>query len=336
MNFLHVNLLLGLFLIPLMLGMHIYSQQQKKHLLRRFANEMLWPCLLSFPSVLNLRFKLLLLLGGMALGIIALSQPRMGFQWEEVQHSGFDIILAVDVSRSMLAEDISPNRLTRAKREVIDLLSMLQGDRVGLVVFAGIGFTQSPLTVDYKAIEIFLDTLDTELIPVPGTAIAHALQTSMQAFSDSHRNSKAIILITDGEDHSGELQIVEKQAREAGLKIFVIGIGKTEGVPIPNLQGGFLKNKKGELVMSKLNEAALKELALSTGGSYAQSVTGDLDLEKIYLQDIRENLQRNELQKTRRRLWNEQFQWFVLAAILCWMIEPLLPSRSLRQNSFFP
>lgn len=335
MNFLHVNLLLGLFLIPLMLGMHIYSQQQKKHLLRRFANEMLWPCLLSFPSVLNLRFKLLLLLGGMALGIIALSQPRMGFQWEEVQHSGFDIILAVDVSRSMLAEDISPNRLTRAKREVIDLLSMLQGDRVGLVVFAGIGFTQSPLTVDYKAIEIFLDTLDTELIPVPGTAIAHALQTSMQAFSDSHRNSKAIILITDGEDHSGELQIVEKQAREAGVKIFVIGIGKTEGVPIPNLQGGFLKNKKGELVMSKLNEAALKELALSTGGSYAQSVTGDLDLEKIYLQDIRENLQRNELQKTRRRLWNEQFQWFVLAAILCWMIEPLLPSRSLRQNSFF-
>lgn len=336
MNFLHVNLLLGLFLIPLMLGMHIYSQQQKKHLLRRFANEMLWPCLLSFPSVLNLRFKLLLLLGGMALGIIALSQPRMGFQWEEVQHSGFDIILAVDVSRSMLAEDINPNRLTRAKREVIDLLSMLQGDRVGLVVFAGISFTQSPLTVDYKAIEIFLDTLDTELIPVPGTAIAHALQTSMQAFSDSHRNSKAIILITDGEDHSGELQIVEKQAREAGVKIFVIGIGKTEGVPIPNLQGGFLKNKKGELVMSKLNEVALKELALSTGGSYAQSVTGDLDLEKIYLQDIRENLQRNELQKTRRRLWNEQFQWFVLAAILCWMIEPLLPSRSLRQNSFFP
>ena len=336
MNFLHVNLLLGLFLIPLMLGMHIYSQQQKKHLLRRFANEMLWPCLLSFPSVLNLRFKFLLLLGGMALGIIALSQPRMGFQWEEVQHRGFDIILTVDVSRSMLAEDISPNRLTRAKREVIDLLSMLQGDRVGLVVFAGIGFTQSPLTVDYKAIEIFLDTLDTELIPVPGTAIAHALQTSMQAFSDSHRNSKAIILITDGEDHSGELQIVEKQAREAGVKIFVIGIGKTEGVPIPNLQGGFLKNKKGELVMSKLNEAALKELALSTGGSYAQSVTGDLDLEKIYLQDIRENLQRNELQKTRRRLWNEQFQWFVLAAILCWMIEPLLPSRSLRQNSFFP
>ncbi len=336
MNFLHVNLLLGLFLIPLMLGMHIYSQQQKKHLLRRFANEMLWPCLLSFPSVLNLRFKLLLLLGGMALGIIALSQPRMGFQWEEVQHRGFDIILAVDVSRSMLAEDISPNRLTRAKREVIDLLSMLQGDRVGLVVFAGISFTQSPLTVDYKAIEIFLDTLDTELIPVPGTAIAHALQTSMQAFSDSHRNSKAIILITDGEDHSGELQIVEKQAREAGVKIFVIGIGKTEGVPIPNLQGGFLKNKKGELVMSKLNEVALKELALSTGGSYAQSVTSDLDLEKIYLQDIRENLQRNELQKTRRRLWNEQFQWFVLAAILCWMIEPLLPSRSLRQNSFFP
>ena len=333
MNFLHVNLLLGLLLIPLMLGLHIYSQQQKKRLLRQFANEVLWPRLVSIPSVHNLRVKLLLLLGGMALGIIALAQPRWGFQWEELQHRGIDIIIAVDVSQSMLAEDISPNRLTRAKREVIDLLTMVQGDRVGLVAFAGISFLQSPLTVDYKAIEIFLDALDTELIPVPGTAIAHALQTSMQAFSETPRNARAIILITDGEDHSGELTSMGEQAHKRGVKIFVIGIGKSEGVPIPNPQGGLLKNKQGELVMSKLNEIALQELALATGGSYVQSVTGDLDLEKIYLQDIRENLQSSELQTARRRLWNEQFQWFVLAGILCWMIEPLLSSRSLRQNN---
>ena len=335
MNFLHVNLLLGLLLIPLMLGLHIFSQQQKKRLLRQFADEILWPRLVSFPSLLNHRVKLLLLLGGMALGIIALAQPRWGFQWEEVQHRGIDIILAIDVSLSMLAEDISPNRLTRAKREVIDLLSMVRGDRVALVAFAGTSFLQSPLTLDYKAIEIFLDALDTELIPVPGTAITHALQTSMQAFSDTPRTARAVILITDGEDHSGNLQTVVEQARKNGVKIFVIGIGKPEGVPIPNPEGGLLKNRQGELVLSKLNEVALQELALATGGSYAQSVTGDLDLEKIYLQDMRENLQINQLQTTRRRLWNEQFQWFVLAGILCWMIEPILSSRSLRQNAFF-
>ena len=274
----------------------------------------------------------MLILGGMALGITALAQPRWGFQWEEVPHRGVDIILALDVSRSMLAEDIPPNRLTRAKREIIDLLQLVEGDRVGLVAFAGISFLQSPMTLDYSAIQLFLDGLDTDLIPVQGTAIGHALQTSIDAFTQTPHDARAVILITDGEDHSGNFQGIAEMAVQAGVKLYIIGIGQAEGAPVPNTEGGFLKNQQGELVLSKLNEKALQQLALATGGSYVQSITGDLDLEKIYWQDIRGSLHSQELQSTRRRIWNEIFQWFVLAGMLCWMIEPLFANRTLRQN----
>lgn len=335
MNFLHVNFLLGLLILPCMLGLHIYSQRQKRRMLEQFVNESLWTHVISFPSVLNRRVKLLLLLTGMALGIAALAQPRWGFQWEEVQHRGVDIIVALDVSKSMLSEDVSPNRLTRAKHEIIDLLKLIEGDRVGLVAFAGTSFLQSPLTVDYTAIELFLDALDTDLIPRQGTAIGHALTTSIQALSNTPHEARAVILITDGEDHSGNLSGIAEDALKAGVKLFVIGIGQTEGAPIPAPQGGFLKNQKGELVLSKLNELALQKLALETGGSYVQSIAGDLDLEKIYFQDIKGSTESEDFQTSRRRLWNEQFQWFVLAVILFWMIEPLLSNRALKQNGAF-
>ncbi|MBF0279812.1 MAG: VWA domain-containing protein [SAR324 cluster bacterium] len=331
MNFLHVNFLLGFLIIPFMLALHIYGQRQRKKFLREFVDERLWSHLLAVPSIFNKRVKLLLLLGGVVMGILALAQPRWGFQWEEVPHHGVDIIIALDVSRSMLAQDINPNRLTRAKREITDLLNLVEGDRVGLVAFAGTSFLQSPLTLDYRAIELFLDGLDTDLISIQGTAIGHALQTSIQAFSDTPRDARAVILITDGEDHSGNLEGIADMASRAGVKLFIMGIGRPEGAPIPDAKGGFTKHE-GEMVLSKLNEAALQKLALATGGSYVQSITGDLDLEKIYFQDIRSSLVSKELQSTRRQLWNEQFQWFVLVVILCWMIEPLLSSRVLKKN----
>lgn len=332
MNFLHVDVLLSLLLLPCMLGLHIHSQRQKKRKLHQFAHAPLWQHLVALPAVFNRRVKPALLLCGMALAILALAQPRWGFRWQEVQVRGVDIILALDVSKSMLAEDVRPNRLTRAKHEIIDLLQQVQGDRVGLVAFAGTSFLQSPLTADYQAIELFLDALDTELIPKQGTAMGHALQTAIQAFSQTPPDARAVILLTDGENHGGDLEAVAQAALEAGVKLFVMGIGQPAGAPLPAPQGGFLKNQQGELILSKLNELALQKLALATGGSYVRSIAGDLDLEKIYFQDIKNRTTSEDLQTSRHRLWNEQFQWFLLAAILCWMLEPLLSNRALKQN----
>ncbi len=332
MNFLHVNFLLGWLIIPLIIGFYIYSYRKKRRLLSQFANTGLWTHLISPVNLLNQRIKVVLLLLGIIFGVIALAQPRWGFQWQEVQRRGVDIIIALDVSRSMLAEDVKPDRLTRAKREIIDLLRLIEGDRVGLVAFAGTSFLQSPLTLDYGAIEIFLDALDTELIPVPGTAINHALKTAIYAFSDTPHDARAVILITDGEDHSGQLADIMTDAQKEGIKLFIIGIGESEGAPVPAPDGGFLRNAQGELVLSKLKESDLKKLAVATNGSYVQSITGDLDLEKIYYQDIKGTTESQDFQSARRRLWNEQFQWFVFAVVLCWGIEPLLSQRSSRHQ----
>ena len=187
---------------------------------------------------------------------------------------------------------------------------------------------QSPLTQDYRAIEIFLDSLSTDLIPVQGTAIGEALKTSIDAFSDTPFDARAVILITDGEDHSGDMSAIAEMARKEGVKIFIIGIGTTEGAPIPNAKGGFLKSASGELVLTRLNEAALSQIAVETGGSYVKSVAGDLDLEKIYFGAIKGSTDSQDLRASRKKLWNEQFQWFVAIVLLCFALEPLLSDSS--------
>ncbi|QPJ63841.1 MAG: VWA domain-containing protein [Candidatus Nitronauta litoralis] len=253
----------------------------------------------------------------------ALAQPRWGFQWDQLHQRGADVIVAFDVSTSMLATDIKPNRLERAKRKVTDLIHMLNGDRIGLVAFAGTSFVQCPLTLDYEAAEIFLSALDVDLIPVQGTALGHAIRTSINAFSKKEKKSKALILITDGEDHSGTAMMAAQEAREEGVKIFVIGIGSDDAVPIPDPSsgGGFKKDAKGNVVMSRLNETLLRKIAEETGGSFVRSVTGDLDLEKIYEEEIKTRVEQKDLKSNRRRRWQEQFQWFIALGLVFLVVE---------------
>ena len=258
---------------------------------------------------------------------MALIRPKWGFQWEEVNRRGVDIILALDVSESMLAEDVSPNRLERAKREIIDLLNMMQGDRVGLVAFSGTSFLQSPLTLDYGAVRIFLDELDTDLIPVPGTAIGEAIKKSISAFDSKNKKSRVLILITDGEDHHGEPLKMAKMAYEEGIKIYTIGIGKEEGAPIPDRKrGGFKKDSRGNVVTTQLDESTLQKIALDTGGSYVRSITGDLDLEKIY-KDITKKVESKELVSGKRKRFEERFQWPLLIALLLLILEIFVKER---------
>jgi Ca-activated chloride channel family protein len=260
--------------------------------------------------------------------LVALCRPQYGFQWEEVKRKGVDILVAMDVSSSMLAKDVDPNRLERARREVIDLLALLQGDRIGLIAFAGIPYLQCPLTLDYGAMELFMNYLDTDLIPVPGTAIADAIRLATDVFQKRQSKTKALILITDGEDHGGDPVAAAKEAKRSGVKIFTIGIGKEGGAPIPAASGGgFRKDQQGNLILTKLDEKTLKEVALETDGAYVRSVTGDLDLEKIYLQEIRQGMEHVELKSSRRKRWEERFQWPLGFAMLFLFLEPFIPVR---------
>jgi Ca-activated chloride channel homolog len=226
----------------------------------------------------------------------------------------------------MTAADIRPTRLERAKREVFDLLAMLQGDRVGLVAFAGTAFLQCPLTLDYNAFNLFLNTLSPDYLPVGGTSITAALATAENSFDPKSDSDKAVILITDG-GNTGEGDPVQaaRTLKEKNIKLFCIGVGGSDGVPIPAPDGGFKKDSTGQIVLSRLDENTLKQMAAVTGGTYVHSVAGDMDLDVIYKDGIRQHMQAKTLTSSRKQVWEDRFQWPLALALLCLAAELLLP-----------
>jgi len=261
-----------------------------------------------------------------------MARPVWRNQYQSRTASGIDIMIAFDVSLSMDIDDFIDQgervrRIDVAKAVVDDFISRRPDDRIGLVAFAGTAFVECPLTLDYGAAEIFLDAIDTDLIPVKGTALDAALQTSLEAFEGASHPSRAIILITDGEDHTGGALEAAAKAKAAGVRIFTIGIGRDEGAPIPAPGGGFRRDRSGEIVLSRLDETTLQKIALETGGSYVRSVTGDVDLEKIYSQGIKATMEDQELGSRRRQRWEERFQWVLGLALLALMLEPLISER---------
>ncbi len=327
------ELLWLLWLVPLAVAFYVYVFRSKTLLLRRFVAA---PMLARLAQVSPGRQKLratLVVFAVLALGL-ALAGIKFGFTWEEVQRRGVDLVVALDVSESMLVEDVEATgkltRLERAKREITDLLRMLEGDRVALLAFAGVAFVECPLTLDYSAAAMFLDSLDTSLIPVKGTALGEAIRESLRAFKGGRSNSRAILLITDGEDLTGEALAAAEEAKAQGVRIFTIGIGRDEGAPIPLSGGGFRRDQSGELILSKLDEPTLQRIALTTGGRYVRSVTGDMDLESIYREGIKATLEEQDLGAKRRQRWEDRFQWLVGAAMLALALEPLVPERRRR------
>jgi len=307
----------------------IWANRKKYDLIVRFCGVNLFSKLVTLNFKKLQKSKAIFVILTFLFLLIALTRPQWGYQWEDYKQEGVDIIIALDVSRSMLAEDIKPNRLERAKRKISDLLNMLKGDRIGLVAFAGTSFVQCPLTLDYAAARIFLNAIDTDLIPVQGTDIGEALRKSTKAFRTQENKSKAIILITDGEDQTGHAMEAAEEAKKAGIKVFSIGIGKEIGAPLPNpnMASGFLKNENGDVILTKLDETTLQQISVKTGGSYVRSVTGDIDLKTIYLDQINQNLDKNKFKSERRKIWNERFQWFIFFAFLFLVYESSLSAR---------
>jgi Ca-activated chloride channel family protein len=317
-----------LFLLPPALALlALFGAARKRADLARFVSQSMQPRVLVGRSGPRAALKAGLFLAATFFLAFCLLGPRWGFHWEEIRRSGVDIVVALDTSDSMLTRDVKPSRLERARREVYDLLKILEGDRIGLVVFSGGAFLQCPLTLDYGACLMLLDHADTTVIPQKGTNLAEAIRESVSAFDDIERSSKAIILISDGGNLFGDPIEAAKEAKKNGIRIYTIGIGREDGeTPIPLATGG-LKYNEGKMVTTRLEDEVLQEIALVTGGVYVRSVTGDLDLEKIYYEDIHKKLEKREFQSTRRKRWEERFQWPLLLAAALLFAEALVGER---------
>ncbi len=258
-------MLFFIWVVPLLVVIVLYGTRRRRDILQRFSSDHGLDAIAPDTTGARRWVKAALLMAGVLLVAISLAGPNYGFRWQEIRQRGVDIVIALDCSRSMTAADIQPTRLERAKREVFDLLAMLQGDRVGLVAFAGTAYLQCPLTLDYDAFNLFLNALTPDYLPVGGTDINAALQTAMDSFDPKSPADKAIILITDGEHTgSGDALKAAEALKQRDIKLFCIGVGGAEGVPIPAAAGGFKKDRSGQIVLSRLDETTLKAMAVST------------------------------------------------------------------------
>lgn len=304
----------------------------RKYLLRltRFLGAHLFSEMFGKPSVKVAIAKILLLASAIGFIALSLARPRHGFEWRETPQSGLNLMIAMDLSQSMLSSDVAPSRLVAAKRKVIDLLSMLKADRVGLVGFAGIAFVQCPLTADFRALQLFLDNLDTNLLPIPGTAISVASNLALDSLqkASAEGSRRAVLLITDGEDHGKETQELITKAKNLRIPIHVLAVGTAAGAPVPTPDGqGFKLDRSGQTVISRLNEGFLQNLADSTGGIYSKITAGDQDLMLIYGQGLGKQGEGQNDGTSKQKVWREKFQWPLAAAFLMLLLELVLQPR---------
>ncbi len=255
----------------------------------------------------------------MVLGVVALAQPRWGWRWQELKREGLDLVVLLDVSRSMDAADVSPSRMERARREVLDLVELLAGDRVALVIFAGGAYPRMPLTLDYGVLRHVVRDSATESLVAQGSDLGAALQTGLALLGRKGKSDRAMLLITDGEDHEGRAREVAAQVAEADVHLYVIGVGTVEGAPIPQAGGGFKKDAEGRMVLSRLDEDLLTDIARAGAGAYVRSGGGNQDVRAIYEDEIRGRLQGAEEGVRREKIWDERFQWPLGLAVLLLM-----------------
>ncbi len=300
-----------LWLVPALAGFFWWSFRQKAKALKRFAEQHLAVRLVRGISTAKQFLKMGLFLLFLIFAVLALIRPQWGTKLETVRRTGIDIMIALDTSLSMETQDVVPSRLEKAKHEVRALIDVLQGDRVGLVVFAGMSLVNCPLTIDQSAVKLFLDIVDSQVIPRPGTNIGEAIRVATQAFSSKERRHKVLILITDGENLEGDPLSAAEEAKKAGVVIFSLGVGTGAGEPIPmrdekgNITG-YKKDETGSVVVSRLDEAMLEELSRLTGGRYFRATTGEEEIASIY--DLVSQMDRKEFESKVYVTYVDRFQ----------------------------
>ena len=329
--FAHSQYLLLLLLIPFFfLGLALWMGARRRRL-RKLGDEALVNELMPSWSRSKRWVRAVLYSLAFFFFVIGLSRPQIGAKLKEYKVKGAEIMVVLDVSNSMLAQDYSPNRLERAKLAISRITDRLQGDRIGLIIFAGSSFVQLPITSDYVSAKMFLSNISTESIPIQGTAIGDAINTAVKSFSAQSENSRAIIVITDGENHEDDAVAAATQAAEAGVKVYTIGVGSVEGQPIP-MDGGLLKDKEGNIVVTKLDEDTLKEIAQAGGGAYVHAGNDEFGLTPI-VNEIKK-MQEEEYSSVVFEEYDEQFMYFLGIALALFVLEMLIGERSSRRHLF--
>jgi len=317
-----------LVMVPLGIIFYVWAFHRKQRRLGEFGNPKLMEKLTSATSWVRQGGKAATIITGIFFLVLALGQPQFGTKLELLHRRGVDIMIALDTSLSMLAEDIKPNRLTRARYEIEGLIDRLEGDRIGLVAFAGKSFVLCPLTLDYGAAKIFLDTVDTDLISVKGTAIGDAVRMATRAFGSSEKKYQVLILITDGEDHAGDPLDAAEAAADAGVRIFAVGVGTPDGELVPIRDGdevNYLRDSAGRIVKTRLDQATLEKMAVLTDGAYVQAGGGRVGLEEVYTRIA--EMEKKDLGSREYTQYIDRFQWPLALALVCFLGEALLSDR---------
>jgi Ca-activated chloride channel family protein len=323
-------LLAGLAACLFLLWRYRAFNRQQRAALARFVSPRLFAKLTATVSARRRRLKQGVFIAGIACLFVALARPQIGFRWEEAHRKGIELLVAVDTSKSMLTEDVKPDRLDRTKLAVNDLVNNPNGDGIGLLAFAGDAFLQCPITLDYDAFRESLDSLDTSTIPRGGTDIGGAIREAQSVLDARPGKEKILVLITDGEDLGGDAVVAAQAAAKDGMKIFTVGVGTAAGdlIPVPDPNGGtdFVKDSDGQFVKSRLDEPTLKQIAAATGGMYEPLGQQGQGLTAIYDQGLAP-FTRHDLASRRTKVYLERFQWPLLAGLLCFASELLIGAR---------
>ena len=330
-NFAQAQYLLLLLLVPFFFVIQAVVLKLRKKRIRKFGDEALVSRLMPSYSEGKTWIRLVLFSIGFIFFIIGLSRPQIGARLKEHETKGAEIMIVLDVSNSMLAEDYSPNRLERAKLAISRLVDKLRDERIGLIVFAGNSFVQLPITTDYVSAKMFLNSISTESVPVQGTAMGDAISTAMKSFSLQSEKSRAVIVITDGENHEDDPVSAAQQAAELGVRVFTIGVGSPEGKPIP-FEGELLKDKNGEIVVTRLDESILRDVADAGNGLYVRAGTSEFGLNPV-INEIKK-MEDEKYSSVVFEEYDEQFMNFFAIALIFFMLEMLVGDRKPKRHLF--
>jgi Ca-activated chloride channel family protein len=325
-RFANSSLLNLLFLLPVLIVIYIILQYLHKKLLLRFAESEFLITLMPLRSQVRNNLKFIIFLLAITFLIIAIARPQFGSKLEQIKREGIEMIIALDVSRSMMAEDIKPNRLERAKQAITSLINRMKNDKIGMIIFAGDAYTQLPITTDYISARMFLSNINPEIVSKQGTAIASAIELCSKSFTQDTKAAKVIIIISDGENHIGDATEAARNTAEKGIKIFTIGMGSPIGAPVPlsntEIQKGFLKDRQGNVVISRMNPKLLSDIASAGNGEFYSASTGNVGLDQLY--NKLNKLNKSEIDSRVYSEYDDQFHYFVAAALLLLLIDFLI------------
>lgn len=314
-----------LIIIPAFILIRLLGIRKRKRKLKKFGDIELVKQLMPDVSYSRRALKFWLMMAALALIIVMLARPQMGTKISQEKRSGIEVIISLDISNSMRAEDVVPSRLDKSKMLIENMVDNFTNDKVGLVVFAGDAFIQLPITSDYVSAKMFLQNVDPSLIATQGTDLAGAIDLSSKSFTQQDKVGRAILIITDGEDHEGGVIEAAKKARKNGIRVFVLGVGSPKGSPVPDGNGGYMKDNTGQEVMSALNEDMCKQIAEAGGGAYIH--VDNTSLAQRQLNDELTRLQKGDLSSVIYSEYDEQFQAVGILVLLLLVIETLILER---------